>query len=229
MKRKIVIHNHLPARRTRDAAERPSKELMQRLGISEGTPPREIAKAILANWEKVPQSAIYWARGALSQGAFDVDDLQRYAGDVVWADVSEAEYNKLKPGDTIQVEGIAAVVIEKDKVESKIGRPTKNRVKVRFKSGGAKDFNSGAFYEHKRHPMDVGREQEERNRDAAYRRTGITRVQSDGGPGGNKGNTPSTSYLKSQKKETPKQEAARLEQTRKMNAQFGRPQPQRRY
>jgi mono/diheme cytochrome c family protein len=42
-------------------------------------------------------------------------------------------------------------------------------------------IKSGAFYENNRHPMDVGREEEERHRDAAYARTGITRVGRDEG------------------------------------------------
>jgi len=54
------------------------------------------------------------------------------------------------------------------------------RVKVRFKAGSAsaKDaIKSGAFYENNRHPMAVTPEEEERHRDEAYKKTGITRVK----------------------------------------------------
>lgn len=39
------------------------------------------------------------------------------------------------------------------------------------------DIKSGAFYENKRSPTTVSREEEEKLRDEAYRRTGITRVR----------------------------------------------------
>jgi len=39
-------------------------------------------------------------------------DLQYYAGDVIWTDVSEAEYQKLRPGDSIMDKGLPAIVVE---------------------------------------------------------------------------------------------------------------------
>ncbi len=67
-------------------------------------------------------------------GGFHSDDLQRYSGDVIWTDVSEAEYNKLQNGSAFgKVEGREATVVEKDVVSSRIGAGNKYRVKVRLK------------------------------------------------------------------------------------------------
>lgn len=103
----------------------------------------------------------------------DADDLQRYAGDVIWTDVSEREFDRLSPGDTIPVDGIAAEVLYKEAIPKKFG-PLKTafRVKVRFKARGGDSY-------FKKHPMDVGRDAEERYRDAAYKKTGITRMARD--------------------------------------------------
>lgn len=183
MKRKIVIHNYLPAHRVRDAEPRFTKEnlrlseeLVRKAEEALAAAPMGMQKAARRKeLDKAKQHLDRVKKDVAVNGTKDADDLQRYAGDVIWTDVSEAEYNKLSPGDTIQVEGMAAVVIEKDQVASKIGRSTKNRVKVRFKSHG-KDGSARREGNQLIHPRAVSRDDEEKNRSASYRKTGIKRV-----------------------------------------------------
>lgn len=175
---RYVIHNHLPARRTNDTKPRYTKENLRSseesvkraeeaynaapMGMQKSTRRKELEKA-KQHLERVKKDIA-------ANGAKDTDDLKRYAGDVIWTDLSEGEYNRATVGSTIQVEGIPAVVVEKQVIKTQFSG-IKHRAKVRFKGTGSdegRDFRGV-----------VGRNEEERNRDRLYRDTGITRVAND--------------------------------------------------